>query len=68
MLPRLREEREEKRGNQWDSMTLKLMHFNSAGFHGQDTGMKKIAGLIEVDIGIADPIQVQGTGAWEGPH
>lgn len=49
-------------------MTLKLMHFNSAGFHGQDTGMKKIAGLIGVDIGIADPIQVQGTGAWEGPH
>lgn len=44
------------------------MHFNSAGFHGQDTGMKKIAGLIGADIGIADPIQVQGTGAWEGPH
>lgn len=68
MLPRLREDREEKRGNQWDSMTLKLTHFDSAGFYGQDTGMKKMAGVIGVDIGIADPIQVRGTGTGEGPR
>lgn len=60
-MPRLREEREEKRGKQWDSMTLKFMHFNSSGLYGQDTGMKKMAGVNGVDTGIAGPIQVQRT-------